>query len=170
MRLCTANGRKALFHRWDQRSKIVNPSPGESGQQGGTIQFTNGIVEYEDGVVDSVPSYKIVFKDTEKLMDKVEKEIKKWEARKARENEPDDEGIFGRQLPYRLIRRRNLHNQPAEDTVEEGILRARHTLLQKAEVEAYAPHEAGRRHIGVDTPEFAGLYPVSNHIADRFEL
>ena len=103
MRLCTVNGKKALFHRWDQRSKIVNPSPQENGQQGGTIQFTNGIIEYEDGVVDSVSSYKIVFKDTEKFMDKVEKEIKKWEAKKGQENESDEDEMDFLEDDYHVV-------------------------------------------------------------------
>ena len=92
MRLCKVNGKKALFHRWEQKSKVMLPSQLPNGNQGGTLQFTNGIVEYEDGSVESVSSYKIVFQDTAKLMARVEKELNKWAEENESANEADEEG------------------------------------------------------------------------------
>ena len=81
MRLCMANGKKAIFHRWDQVSELVAPSPMRGGHSGGIIRYTVGVVEYEDGAVASVPEKCVVFLDTDKLMEKLDKEHTKWMAR-----------------------------------------------------------------------------------------
>ena len=80
MRLCSVNGKKALFHCWEQKVQIVYPSESGKGKDAKreTIRYVNGIVEYEDGRVDSVSPYKIMFQDTGKLLEKTEKEINKW--------------------------------------------------------------------------------------------
>ena len=70
-----------MFHCWEQISEIVAPSPMRGGSIGGIVRYTRAIIEYEDGVVESVPSDEIVFLDTPKLMAKAEKEVEKWEAR-----------------------------------------------------------------------------------------
>ena len=81
MRLCKAKGRTAMFHCWEQVSEIVEPSPMRGGSLGGIVKYTNAIVEYEDGTVDSVTAEDIVFLDTSKLFSKLDKEIAKWELR-----------------------------------------------------------------------------------------
>ena len=81
MRLCTVQGRKALFHCWEQVSKVEPPSPLREGPQGGTIRYTVGIVEYQDGSVERVIPDDIVFSDSGKLMQRTERELNRWEAR-----------------------------------------------------------------------------------------
>ena len=78
MRLCTVNGKKALFHCWEQKSEIVPPSPMRDGHSGGIIRYTVAIIEYENGGVASVPANEITFMDTKKIMAKIEKQISKW--------------------------------------------------------------------------------------------
>ena len=91
MRLCSVNNKKALFHRWEEKLRVINPSSPSNGYQGGSIRYTNGIVEYENGRVESVPSHKIVFLDAAKLFAKVEREIRNWEAKQASTNEEAEE-------------------------------------------------------------------------------
>lgn len=50
-RPCVVNEKKALFHRWEQRSEIVPPSPMVGGHNGGVIMGLVGIVEFEDGTI-----------------------------------------------------------------------------------------------------------------------
>lgn len=45
---------KALFHRWEQYSKVIPPSPMIGGHQGGVNSYVMGIVEFEDGTVDTI--------------------------------------------------------------------------------------------------------------------
>lgn len=78
MRLCMVNGRKGIFHRWDQVSELVAPSPMRNGHSGGIVRYTVGIIEYEDGSVASVPEKDVTFFDTKKLVEKLEKEYDKW--------------------------------------------------------------------------------------------
>ena len=92
MRICTVNGIKALFHRWEDKSRVIDASPLPNGHRGGTVRYTNGIVEYEDGRVESVPSHRVVFQDSAKLFAKVEKEIKNWEYKQALANETGEGG------------------------------------------------------------------------------
>ena len=78
MRLCMAGGKKAVFHCWNQISEMIEPSPLRNGHTGGIIKHPVGIIEYEDGTVESVPDVTIVFYDTKKLFSKLEKEYAKW--------------------------------------------------------------------------------------------
>ena len=55
--------RNAYFHKWCDRSKIVDPSPLIGGHHGGIIQYTTAIVEYEDGSIDECSPHCIIFTD-----------------------------------------------------------------------------------------------------------
>jgi len=90
MRLCLAKDRKAIFHCWEQVSEVIAPSRLRDGHLGGSIRYTAGIVEYEDGGVESVAPGDIVFLDTKKLLAKVEKEYNKWEARQSRDEDAEN--------------------------------------------------------------------------------
>lgn len=58
LRPCLVNGKKALFHTWSNKSQIVEPSPLMGGHNGGVLEYTVGIIEYEDGQVsECIPSY-----------------------------------------------------------------------------------------------------------------
>ncbi|MDD4564815.1 MAG: hypothetical protein PHE79_04990 [Eubacteriales bacterium] len=48
-RTCIVKGRKALFHRWEDKAHVYNPI--SIGQIPGQIKQTVGIVEYGDGTV-----------------------------------------------------------------------------------------------------------------------
>lgn len=63
-RPCIAEGKKALFHGWGSRSRIVEPSPLLGGHNGGVVQWTAAIIEYEDGQVAEVLPSDIRFLDT----------------------------------------------------------------------------------------------------------
>ena len=87
MRLCMVNERKAMFHCWQPVSEVLSPSPMRGGHQGGTLRYTVGIIEYENGEVEEVAPKNIVFLDSQKLMQRTEKEIVKWEARQVTADE-----------------------------------------------------------------------------------
>lgn len=53
-RPCRVEGKRALFHRWEDRAEIVQPSPMVGGHPGGALKWTVAIVEYEDGMVAEV--------------------------------------------------------------------------------------------------------------------
>lgn len=63
VRACYADDKKAMFHGWYPYSTIVEPSPMVGGHNGGVINFTCGIVEFEDGKIDEVVPSKIRFVD-----------------------------------------------------------------------------------------------------------
>ena len=63
LRPCIVDGKKALFHCWQQRSEPIEPSPLAGGHPGGIMQWTEGIVEMESGYVRCVLPKKIVFVD-----------------------------------------------------------------------------------------------------------
>lgn len=63
LRPCIVINRKALFHKWSDKSKIVEPSPMIGGHKGGVLKYTVGIIEYEDGVVTECYPYEIRFVD-----------------------------------------------------------------------------------------------------------
>lgn len=54
---------KALFHRWSDVSEIVSPSPFEGNQAGGIIKGVVGIVELENGKVETTLPQNIQFLD-----------------------------------------------------------------------------------------------------------
>lgn len=62
-RPCIADGKKALFHNWEQWNAIVPPSPMVGGHGGGVIQGEYAIVEYEDGTIGKVLPNDIHFVD-----------------------------------------------------------------------------------------------------------
>ena len=62
-RPCLVNDEKALFHRWEDKSNVVAPSLMIGGAPGGTIRYTVGIVEMEDGQVKQVEPSSIKFLD-----------------------------------------------------------------------------------------------------------
>lgn len=63
LRPCYVDGVKALFHRWGQHSRVVEPSPMVGGAPGGTVSYILGVVEFEDGRVKPVFPEKIRFVD-----------------------------------------------------------------------------------------------------------
>ena len=62
-RPCLVKGEKALFHRWSDESNVVGESPIHGGHAAGTVRFTLGIVEMEDGQVKQVVPSSIKFLD-----------------------------------------------------------------------------------------------------------
>lgn len=54
---------KALFHRWSDVSEIVDPSPFEGKQAGGIIKGVVGIVELENGKIETTLPQNIQFLD-----------------------------------------------------------------------------------------------------------
>ncbi len=62
-RPCYVDGKKALFHKWVDKSEIVSPSVLKGGHAGGVICDTFGLVEFENGVVGEVYPHKIKFAD-----------------------------------------------------------------------------------------------------------
>lgn len=63
-RRCEVNGKKALFHKWNEQCRVAEPSPMIGGAPGGQISYTVGMVEYEDGTVEEVRPHHIRFLDT----------------------------------------------------------------------------------------------------------
>ena len=61
LRRCLVGDKKGWFHRWSDYSKVIPPSPMMGGHNGGQIQYTYGIIEYENGTVELVEPMKIVF-------------------------------------------------------------------------------------------------------------
>lgn len=57
LRPCLVNDKRALFHKWSDKSQIVEPSLMMGGHQGGVLKYTVGIIECEDGqVCECMPS------------------------------------------------------------------------------------------------------------------
>ncbi|MDB1935121.1 MULTISPECIES: hypothetical protein [Clostridium] len=65
LRPCKVGDRKALFHKWSDKTRIVEPSPMIGGHQGGVLKYTVGIVEFENGQVGECLPYEIKFIDDE---------------------------------------------------------------------------------------------------------
>lgn len=63
LRPCIVKGKKALFHKWSDRSSILDPSPKIGGHSGGVLKYTAGIIEYENGAVTECHPSEIKFKD-----------------------------------------------------------------------------------------------------------
>lgn len=68
-RPCIVEGMQALFHRWEDVSKIVAPSLLKGGHPGGELRGTFAIVEMEDGSVRRVQPQDLRFTDNAKLYD-----------------------------------------------------------------------------------------------------
>lgn len=64
-RLCLVNGKKALFHRWEDRAQTVPESHLRGGPSAGQVWAVLGIVEYEDGTVHEAYPCEIIFIDDE---------------------------------------------------------------------------------------------------------
>ncbi len=62
-RPCIVDGKKALFHRWVERSEIISPSLMIGGHGGGCAKWTVAIVEFEDGKTDECLPRQICFVD-----------------------------------------------------------------------------------------------------------
>ncbi len=63
LRTCIIGKRKALFHKWSDKSQIVGPEMAAGGHNGGALKLTVGIIEYEDGVVTECYPHEIKFTD-----------------------------------------------------------------------------------------------------------
>ncbi|MFT9496351.1 hypothetical protein [Anaerosolibacter sp.] len=63
LRPCIVKDRKALFHKWSDKSNIVDTSTMAGGHSSGVVKYTVGIIEYEDGVVTECYPYEIRFLD-----------------------------------------------------------------------------------------------------------
>ena len=63
LRPCLVNGKKALFHTWEQHSEILAPSPMVGGHSGGEIKLVFGLIEDESGQVVRVNPTAIKFLD-----------------------------------------------------------------------------------------------------------
>lgn len=98
-RPCYVEGKKALFHRWEEFSKIVAPSPMIGGHAGGQITETFAIVEYEDGTIQEVQPNRIKF---------VTGIINEYDFTPHDERKKDDELLRLRQ-EYEALHKRFLH-------------------------------------------------------------
>ena len=65
-RPCFLDGMKALFHRWEEKSWVVPPSPLVGGHSGGTVRGVYAIVELPDGTVREVEPSAIQFESNER--------------------------------------------------------------------------------------------------------
>lgn len=80
LRPCYADGEKAFFHKWEEKSRIVEPSPMIGGHGGGVLKYTLAIVEYESGKVAEVEPSKIRFIDTAAIMEQYDEAFEKQAA------------------------------------------------------------------------------------------
>lgn len=63
LRPCVVNGRRALFHRWEDYAEVVGESPLMGGHAAGQLSCCLGLVEYEDGTIAKVHPGSIKFVD-----------------------------------------------------------------------------------------------------------
>ena len=63
IRPCVVKCKNALFHRWTTRKQVLEPSPMIGGHSGGQLEFTFGLIEYEDGTIEEVVPALIMFID-----------------------------------------------------------------------------------------------------------
>lgn len=63
VRPCYVKHKKALFHGWFNCSEIVAPSVCVGGHNGGVLMYPIGLVEFEDGKVETVNPTSIRFAD-----------------------------------------------------------------------------------------------------------
>lgn len=62
-RPCFVDGKKALFHKWNDRAEVQAPGFAIGSSPGGQLKATFGLVEFEDGTVREVEPYSIRFAD-----------------------------------------------------------------------------------------------------------
>ena len=62
-RTCYVDDKKALFHRWCDIAKPIPPSMLIGGDPGGQIWNVLGLIEFEDGHIELIEPYKIMFCD-----------------------------------------------------------------------------------------------------------
>lgn len=70
-RPCYVNGRRAIFHRWVNSARAQLPKGQEPDENSRYFQFrsTHGLVEFEDGTMDTVWPYAIKFADHGRFKD-----------------------------------------------------------------------------------------------------
>lgn len=66
-RPCMVEGKKALFHKWEDKSEVVRPSAIRGGHNGGELRATFAIIEYEDGSIAEVFPHKLKFLNSKSL-------------------------------------------------------------------------------------------------------
>lgn len=62
-RPCIVKGKKALFHRWADKSQVISPGIAVGSHPGGQVWIVIGIVEYEDGTVHECYPHEVRFCD-----------------------------------------------------------------------------------------------------------
>lgn len=62
-RPCYVGGKKAMFHMWINRAWVAPPSMAVGGHAGGQLWEVFGVVEFEDGHVETVYPKNIQFAD-----------------------------------------------------------------------------------------------------------
>lgn len=68
-RPCIVEDRKAIFHKWNTFKNVIPASPMIGGAPGGQIEYTLGMVEFEDGTIAEVAPHKIRFTDNARWLD-----------------------------------------------------------------------------------------------------
>ena len=66
-RPCMVGDKRALFHRWEDKTEIVPPSNLRGGHSGGVVRGCMAIVEFEDGYIGEAYPYDVSFLDSEHL-------------------------------------------------------------------------------------------------------
>lgn len=69
-RPCIVDDMRATFHRWEDKSWIVPPSPMVGGHAGGVVRGTYAIVEMPDGTVREVEPGDVRFLTTSELFER----------------------------------------------------------------------------------------------------
>lgn len=66
-RPCMVGDKRALFHRWEDKSEIVPPSNLRGGHCGGVVRCSLAIVEFEDWHIAEAYPHNVRFLDSECL-------------------------------------------------------------------------------------------------------
>lgn len=64
LRPCYVRGKKALFHKWVQRRELLSSSIARGGHNGGEVELTLAIVEFENGQASEAHPRDIRFADS----------------------------------------------------------------------------------------------------------